>query len=78
MRQDNEAFKAAGPDAAALDFNNCVDVQMDMFQEEGVVLDELPPAQLHLKLGATNKMNHGLCTAWPAAVEWAEVKLDDV
>lgn len=63
--------KAGGNPDKAKDFFNCVRKPLSVFPLEGLVLHFVPPPQLHIKMGVTNKLFTHLEGVFPQANEWA-------
>ncbi len=71
MKEKLEAFVAAGSDTkSAKNFDNVIHPPLINMADSVLILDVIPPMELHLLLGIVNHLFKNLSELWPGAKEW--------
>ena len=74
IRSDFEGFQAAGAQTKkARDFQNVVHQPIIRLSDDTLVLDFIPPMELHLLIGVVNHLFKNLCQVWQNADEWPKM-----
>ena len=69
-RQYSEFIRAGGDLRKSKDFKNVAHLPILDFPDHKLVLEAIPPMELHLLLGVVNHLIKTLCDLWPKAKEW--------
>ena len=70
-KQRTDWMDASGDLKRAKDYGNVVNKPMFASTPETLVLDILPPPELHLLIGPVNTIFSAMAKEWPGAAEWA-------
>lgn len=71
IKERFEAYVAAGSDTkSAKDFDNVIHPPLIKMDDSTLILDVIPPMELHLLLGIVNHLFKNLSELWPGAKEW--------
>ena len=68
--QHSEFIRAGGDLRKSKDFKNVVHLPILDFPDDKLVLEAIPPKELHLLLGVVNHLIKTLYDLWPKAKEW--------
>ncbi|XP_065641664.1 uncharacterized protein LOC105847267 isoform X1 [Hydra vulgaris] len=69
-RQHFEFINAGGDTRKSKEFKNIIHVPLVNFPDHKLVLEAIPPMELHLLLGVVNHLYKNLCKIWPGAEKW--------
>ena len=69
-RQHSEFIREEGDLRKSKDFKNVVHLPILDFPDDKLVLEAIPPMELHLLLGVVNHLIKTLCDLWSKANEW--------
>ena len=69
-KQFAEFMKSGGDIRKSRDFKNVVHLPLLNFHDDMLVLEAIPPMELHLLLGVVNHLFKNLCDLWPDAKQW--------
>ena len=69
-KQFAEFMKSGGDIRKSRDFKNVVHLPLLDFHDDMLVLEAIPPMELHLLLGVVNHLFKNLCDLWPDAKQW--------
>ena len=74
IKAHHDNWVRSGSAADALkDFFNCRSEPLQIFPMSGIVIHEIPPPSLHLKIGIVNSLWDRPILIFPKAAEWANI-----